>query len=208
MNRVQPNSDLVVLAADKQIEMSVRGLLTRQKSLGIRHLTVECLVHPRHDPGCVWTPEVLLRSYVGSVRYALVILDHEGSGCETISRTELELQIESVLVRNGWTDRAAAIVITPELESWVWSDSPLVDEMLGWKKQSLRKHLQHEGFWTIGGPKPERPKEAMTWALRQARKPRSSAIYRQLAENVGLQRCSDPAFHKLRDTLQSWFPPD
>ncbi len=40
------------------------------------------------------------------------------------------------------------------------------------------------------------------------RKPRSSAIYRALAESVSFRRCIDPAFQKLVTTLQTWFPPN
>jgi len=202
--------DLVVLAADKGIEMAIRGILTRQESLGICCVSTAFLVHPAHDPGCVRTPEVFLRPYISGVSHALVVLDHEGSGHETLPRTELELQIENLLKRNGWDDRAAVIVIAPELENWVWSDSSAVAEKLGWQGQLrlLRSRLEDLNLWHANALKPEHPKDAMTWALREVRKPRSSAIYRELAENVGLQRCSDPAFQKLRTTLQKWFPRD
>jgi len=202
--------DLVVLAADKDMEMAVRGLLTRQKSLGIRNITADCLVHPEHDPGCARTSEVFLRPYIPSHQHALVVMDHEGSGCKSVDRAALELRIENLLRKNGWDDRAAVVVITPELENWVWSDSPLVDEKLGWQRQPqpLRACLEKESFWMVGEPKPSRPKEALIWALRRVRQPRSSAIYRQLAEAVDLLRCSDPAFQKLRRTLQNWFPAD
>jgi hypothetical protein len=45
----------------------------------------------------------------------------------------------------------------------------------------------------------------MEKALRVARKPRSSLLYRELAENVNMERCLDPAFLKLRTTLRKWF---
>jgi hypothetical protein len=53
--------------------------------------------------------------------------------------------------------------------------------------------------------KPKHPKKALEKALRMARKPRSSAIYQALAEKVGLARCSDQAFIKLKTALQNWF---
>lgn len=55
------------------------------------------------------------------------------------------------------------------------------------------------------GIKPVRPKEAMEDALRSVRLPRSSALYRQLAQQVSLSRCTDESFLKLRKILQTWF---
>lgn len=202
--------DLVVLAADKSIEMAIRGILTRQESLGIREVDTLFLVHPAHDPGCVRTPEVLLRPYIGSFQRALVVLDHEGSGYEAMPRTEVEQQTEKLLKRNGWDDRVAVIVIAPELENWVWSDSPQVLKGLGWPStsQDLRRWLNSKGFWPPDCEKPKRPKEAMESVLKELQRAWSSAIHGQLAENVSLQRCSDPAFQKLRATLRNWFPSD
>jgi hypothetical protein len=54
--------------------------------------------------------------------------------------------------------------------------------------------------------KPQRPKEALERALQEVRKPRSSAIYRQLASTVSLEGCTDPSFRRLKTTLQTWFP--
>lgn len=58
----------------------------------------------------------------------------------------------------------------------------------------------------VGAIKPHAPKEAMEAVLRLARLPRSAARYRQLAEKISLDRCSDETFRKLRTTLQTWFP--
>ncbi|MBN1910293.1 MAG: hypothetical protein JW818_11180 [Pirellulales bacterium] len=128
--------DLVVLAADKSIEMALRGILGRHESLGIRSIRVDYLVHPEHDPGCAHNSDHLLRPYINSARHALVIFDLEGSGLESTSRNEIESELETNLARNGWSDRAAVIVISPELENWVWSDSPEVEH--GTRKSKAR----------------------------------------------------------------------
>lgn len=65
--------------------------------------------------------------------------------------------------------------------------------------------LESLGFWRASTPKPSRPKEAMEAVLRRNRKPRSSSIYRGLAEKVSFQRCTDRAFVKLADCLRRWF---
>ena len=42
-------------------------------------------------------------------------------------------------------------------------------------------------------------------ALRTVRLPRSAALYRQLAQQVSLTRCTDASFLKFKVTLQKWF---
>jgi len=121
----------------------------------------------------------------------------------------LESDMERRLGEAEWQDRAAVIVITPELENWVWSDSPHVDRALGWDRSRavLRNWLQEKGFLDAGAAKPAHPKEAVELVLRTVRKPRSSAIYFELAQSVSTERCTDPAFLKLRRCLREWFPP-
>ncbi len=38
-------------------------------------------------------------------------------------------------------------------------------------------------------------------------KRRSAALFAELASKEGVERCVDPAFLRLRETLRSWFPP-
>ncbi len=200
--------DLIVLVAGGNDLETLKGLLSRPERLGIREVSFEVVPHARHDPGCFLQAPGFLRSYHGRYRYALVLFDREGSGREERSREDLEQDLEQRLASAGWGDRAAAVVVDPELEIWIWSDSPHVDEVLGWKNRSpaLRSWLVEAGFLAEGELKPERPKEAVEKALRLARKARSSSRYRQLAERVSFQRCEDLAFQKLKRVLQGWFP--
>ena len=57
---------------------------------------------------------------------------------------QLESLVEKRLQDNGWRDRCAVITLVPELEAWVWSDSPMVDVVLGWHNQThaLKEWLQ------------------------------------------------------------------
>ena len=91
----------------------------------------------------------------------------------------------------------------------MWSDSPRVDQALGWqgRKPSLRSWLETKGFLREGEAKPERPKEAIQEALRVVKRPRSAARYKEIAAKVSFKRCIDPSFEKFRRTLQTWFPP-
>jgi hypothetical protein len=120
----------------------------------------------------------------------------------------LEKQIEERLRQAGWGKRVCAVVIHPELESWVWFDSDLVDRLLGWGNTipDLRSWLRQEGFLAQGAYKPANPKEAVEAALRRSGKKRSSAIYLALAEGAeNLDRCVDPSFGKLLTVLRGWF---
>jgi hypothetical protein len=204
----EPSSgDLVVLVADANIEFAIRGLLTRYRSLGIRRVSTAVFRHPRRDPGCLRHGHDFLRSYPSRFAHGLVVFDRDGCGDETESRTELESRVEELLGVAGWADRAQAVVIDPELESWVWSNSPHVDTALGWtdREPDLRTWLASEGLLVVGASKPDRPKEALECALRAVHKPRSSSIYHEIAAKVSLKGCLDPAFGKLVSVLQNWF---
>jgi hypothetical protein len=201
-------TDLIVLTADKNMRFAVEGLISRPQALFIRPVKANFYIHPERDPGCLLRSHSFLGSFVNQYTHAIVMFDREGCGREHQSRDELENEVTSCLSGSGWGDRATAIVIDPELENWVFSDSSEIDAVIGWvnKKQSLKTWLQENNLWSTGKLKPERPKEAFEKALRHIRLARSSAIYKQLAERVGLGRCTDQAFQKLKKTLKTWFP--
>jgi hypothetical protein len=201
------SKDLVVLIADKNMEGAFLGLLSRPQSLGLRDLSYDLYVHPERDPGCFLRGHDFLRPFAYRYSYALVIFDREGCGKDTVGRIDLERQVEQRLFSSGWNDRAAAIVIDPELEIWVWSDSPHVESALGWPAggSSIRDWLKQRGWLPEGEIKPTQPKLAVDEALHLHGKPRSSSIYHQLAKKVGFDRCADPAFLKLRQILSRWF---
>jgi len=200
--------DLVVLVSDRNMEYAVKGLLLRTQSLGIRQLTIDCYAHPEHDPGCLLSGHDFLRPFINKFTHGLVILDYDGCGKERHPRCELEKQMESQLAESGWGNRAAAIIIEPELEIWVWSHSRQVDQVLGWsgRDPDLRTWLMQEGYIRTRLAKPAQPKKVFEQVLKLAGKARSSSIFYQLAGTVGLERCTDPAFNKLKAILRTWFP--
>lgn len=200
--------ELVVLVADKNMEFAIKGIIGRAQAMGIREPMPIVHVHPEKDPGCLKRGHEFLSLFQNQYAHALILFDLEGCGQEMSTRETLEAEIETRLSQSGWGGRAAAVVIDPELEMWVWSDSPHVDAVLGWQRKSpdLRSWLKSRDFLHEGQTKPKRPKEAMELALRTVRKPRSSSLYVQLARQVSLERCVDPAFIKLKTTLQTWFP--
>jgi len=199
---------LVILVADKNMEFSIKGILSRPQALSIRQINFDIFVHPHHDPGCLNEGHHFLQSALTQSDHALILFDREGCGRDNLTRQRLEQIVENNFFRAGW-QQAAAIVFDPELEIWVWSNSPHVAEILGWKTNplGLNNWLIKKGFLQQDGKiKPLKPKESMEAALKQVRKPRSSMLYRQLAEKVSFKRCTDDAFYKFKTTLQSWFP--
>jgi hypothetical protein len=200
--------DLVALVADKNIEQALRGLFSRPEALEAHPFSFEIYVHPERDPGCLRKAAEFLQPFTKRYSRALVVFDREGSGSEKHGREALETHVAQQLGEVGWRERAAVIALDPELEAWVWSDSPHVDGILSWKDPAMemREWLIQIGYLKPPAVKPERPKEAMEKVLRRSRTPRSSSLYRKLAERVSFQRCSDPAFRKLRRRIQSWFP--
>jgi hypothetical protein len=207
MTRTPELNDLLVLLADRNMEATMRGILTRHKALGTRPIVADIRRHPRNDGGCCGEGVQFLAAFAGRYSHALLLFDREGCGREGCSAVELELELEAQLKNAGWSHRAGVIVLDPELEIWVWSDSPHVDDQLGWagRKLDLRSWLRKQRLLRAGQPKPDRPKEALEAALRNVKLPRSSAIYKALAEKVSLGRCNDRAFVKLKTILRSWF---
>jgi hypothetical protein len=200
--------DLVILAADKDLEFSLKGLLGRPEALGICPVNADIYVEPDHDPACALRGVEFLRNFQDQYRYALLMFDHEGSGKETAARKAIQAELNSALTVSGWGDRAEVIVLEPELEAWVWSDSLHVDDVAGWKDRDpkLRPWLVEQGWLNEGETKPSRPKEAFEAALRAARKPRSASLYKKLADNVGVRRCTDVSFGEFVAILRKWFP--
>jgi hypothetical protein len=202
--------DLAVLVADKDMENTIRGLLSRPDSLNINPVLFETLTHPNHDPGCANRPDFILGGQSRlKFQHALVLLDLHGSGKESSGPAALEAAVRDKLVACGWEKhQVECVVIDPELEIWVWSQSPLVDEIMGWKDQEvpLRDWLRKSGLITSGQSKPPDPKAAFRKALQKVKKVPSSALFHQLASRVGLGGCVDPSFGRLVAILRQWYP--
>src|SRR5947209_5369412 len=114
-----PPNTLVVLTADKNAQFALRGILARDKSLGIQEITATFYIHPEKDPGTLRTAHEFLRPFIYTAAHALVVMDREGSGREELTRDNLEQQIEEALEKSGWGSRAGAVVVDPELDLWV-----------------------------------------------------------------------------------------
>jgi len=202
--------ELIVLVADKSMKVSLDTVLGRHQALGIRPLRpadYDVIVQINYDSSVLLSAHDFLRSQSHRYRHALVLCDRHGCGREDWSREELETDLENRLRLCGWQSRSAAVVIDPELEVWMWTDSPHLDEILGWRgrRPGLREWMREKGFWPEEHAKPDAPQRCLDEALYCVQKPRSSALFRAVAERVSLRRCQDPAYLKLVATLRAWF---
>ena len=148
------------------------------------------------------------RAFLDSYRYALVLFDLDGSGSHK-PREETEREVDGELSRNGWKQRAKAIVVEPELEIWIRGASRKVPEILGWNRKyaELRRWLGEQGLWPEENDKPLDPKEAMRRTMREARSRRSPRKFFELASTISLKGCRDPSFGDFKHMLRWWFPP-
>lgn len=202
-------SDLVILVADLDAENTVRALIERPKSLGIRSIQFEILRHPLRDSGCYNDAHDMLRSQVNRFDKAIVLFDHHGSGHEKDDVDAIQTDIEHKLVHNGWDEaNVRVIVMTPELEIWVWSESIEVDRILKWSGRTppLRDWIKTETpHWNQDDPKPHAPKEALEASLRAVKMRHSARLFADLGEKVSTRYCVDTSFERFKITLQRWF---
>lgn len=206
------------LVADKNMEACIRGLFSRSRwhqALGCRAFEVDCgpggdirVAAGQHDPGLFTRADALLRPFRGKYRRMVVMIDAAWEGSPGSER--IRERMTAHLATAGWEKQdGLALVLEPEIEVWLWTRTDHTARALGWPSwAALSDAFAQTRWWPAGAPKPLRPKEATEWALTQRSTPRSSRIYEEVTRNVGVQRCSDPAFGQLRDALSAWFPVD
>lgn len=194
--------DLIILVADSQMRAATEKLLMREPALGIVTPSFEIFVHPERDAGVFGKCHDFLRPFQQLYRFALVMFDREGCGSKESAR-QIQQIIKERLDQAGWNERNQVVVLDPELEIWVWADSPNVSRSLGLSERQLREVLsKYERDLNL---KPKDPKAAMEDALRKSRLPRSSAIYANLASTVTLKNCRDRSFSDFKSALVKWF---
>lgn len=196
--------DLIALVPDKNVKDGLEALLKRYHSLGIREINFDIYVHPERDPGIFKKAHSFLRQFSGEYKCALVFMDLEGCGQES-SIMNIETSIRKNLEKNGWQNRCEVIIFNPEVEVWLWIDSPHFYKIF--KHQSFeetKEELNRHNFNFRSG-KPEKPKEAFEFLLRGQKIPRSSSIYKLIAEKASFSDCVDPSFQKFITRLKEWF---
>ncbi len=200
--------DLALLVADKNMAFTMRGILNRPESLGIQTVIYEVNTFGRHDAGVRIAGPSELALLKKEFRFGLIMFDWEGSGADADSPIVLERELDQELART-WGQCAKSIVIEPELEAWTWGSDNAMEDVLRWsrtEKGKIREWLSEGGYTFHANRKPARPKEALDALMSELRMPRSSAIYQQILSKISLAQCVDPAFNRLKTTLQAWFP--
>ncbi len=198
---------LVCVVADKNIEAAVSALLeSRRPALGLPDFCLKkIVVHPGRDPGCYHKGADFLRGLMGTDDCrGLLVFDQDWQGNPHATAVDTETAVQEHFARLGIAGRAEVVVIEPEIEAWVWSSSPHVGQVLGWdgNHATLRNWLSEQGLWPDDAPKPPDPKAAVEAVLSKQRIPRSSALYRKLAQKVSLKGCQDAAFLRFRELLR------
>lgn len=197
---------LLLLVPDKNTQFALNGALGRPEALGIDKITFEVLVHSGRDGGVRTSGAALAALKRKQFSHLLMVFDHEGCGAEDRSVNDLIVDIEDSL-KPVWQNEACVVVIEPEVDIWMWGNDNVLAELLTWKESlSIREWLKAAGFTFNALDKPERPKECMEAILKHLKEPRSSSLYAKIASKISLNRCSDPAFKRLKDALQRWFP--
>lgn len=212
--------DCIFLVADSQMEATFKGFLGRVdafQQLGTGQFefdSTQDIIRATggNDPGVYVRGHLLLDLYKVSHRYAVIVLDNQWDGSPGV--TQIEKGIANNMLASGWAaDQFVVIVIDPELEAWIVQDAP---EILTLFRLSLNSYMSpkpwlvDQGLWEDALPKPTDPKTALQQLLRQStaqRVPPSAANYQKITRCISVQHCIDPSFHKLRSTLQTWFPP-
>ena len=205
--------DLILLVPDTSMEKAVCAILQRRRALRIRELRFDCVVHPGRDGGVRKNAHELLRLHAGRYDNAIVMFDYHGCGEEDKKTApQIEADVTSNLTNSGWNSaNALVVVIEPELEVWVWGNSPWIARVVGWPggdTKSMKLSVRRSGFQINPLGKPAKPKEALQDILRKTNTPRSAAIYQEMATKAGLRDCKEHSFLKLTRFLRERFPRD
>ncbi len=200
--------DLVVLVPDRDLEAALRGILARPEALRARPVEYDLFVHPMRDPGCFHDADNFLGPFQPLYAHALVVFDAAWGGAPSNDPLELEAAVKASFARRSLVQWAEVVVVAPEVEAWIWSDSPHLSAALGWSASmgELRAWLGERDLWPPGTPKPSDPKRAVKAVRRQVGLPPSASIFTAIARTVSFQRCTDPAFLRLCELLRNWFP--
>jgi len=215
--------DLLFLVADSNMEFAIRGFFEREhwnRSIGCATFDFDPgkdkdirVATGANDPGLYSRAVELLRPFSSTYRRVVVMVDEEWEGSP--GAEDIQDRIKRQIHAAGWNEKdGLALVLVPEVDIWLWSPSPHVAVAMGWKswaelREAIQKQPPQERPWFPNDqPKPQRPKEAAEWALRQKGKARSSSVYREITSKISIGRCKDPALRTLVERLRTWFPAD
>lgn len=204
--------DLVILVADSTMEVVFRAFFGRERW----NITLHCGQFDFwpdedifHDPlytdgGVHKSAHELLRPYLCTHDRALVVLDQQFGG--ELPSDEVRRDILDRLRRNGWSERCEVVVIDPELEVWLWQNSPHVEQALMFSGGSLRQQLLDSGMWPADAVKPLDPKATFQALVNRKKALKTKVVYARIARSISIHGCTDPSFVLFATTMRKWFP--
>lgn len=201
--------DLVVLAPDVMWKAVLEAILARHEALELaRPLAFEIIFHPgQRDGGVRAHAGSTLQAFAGTYAHALAVMDHAGCGDDR-EPTQVEADLNEQL-RDAWGERASALVVAPELESWLIGGAAHFGAVSSRASSDPRTWMRNNGLWATAEAKPLDPKQAIEAYFHRhgVRPPISSANYRKIAARASLRldRCRCDSFHRFVMLLRGWF---
>ena len=204
---------VLFLLADNDLQEACIGCFVERKdwasSFGCMPITIERsdLIVPagEKDPGLFARAPDLARPYLRTHEHLLVVLDAAWAGSPGAQR--IEEQLGEKLARNGWSnERAAVVVIEPELEVWAWSDRRALARALYVELPTPARPRVPDILAEWGRDAARGPKERLEALREKLAIPTSSAQFRRFAAAARIEPCEDRGFARLRDLFRRWFP--
>lgn len=214
--------DIVFLVADGEMQATVEGFFenpafdTRLQCARFEFDTKQDLIkHPRKDPGVYQDGHNLLKSYVDTHNYAVVMVDFAfNDNLQTMDYQQFCETIKANMRAAGWPDeRFFVMAINPELEVLMWqADTSRIEPIFDYPREregiSLREWLQRRNLWDADALKPADPKSAINIASSQGwgRKKAHTQLFKRIAKDVSFKGCADESFNGLLQQIQAWYP--
>lgn len=212
--------DIVFLVADGEMQATVEGFFenpafdTRLQCARFEFDTKQDLIkHPGKDPGVYQAGHNLLKSYIETHNYAVVMVDFAfNDNLQTMDYLQFCETIKVNMRAVGWPDdRFSVMAINPELEVLMWqADTRRIEPVFDYPgaSGSLRAWLQERNLWHADDLKPTDPKAAIDAVRGQnwGRKKSHSQLFKRIARDVSFKGCVDESFTCLLQQIQAWYP--
>lgn len=214
--------DIVFLVADGEMQATVEGFFEnpafdqRLECARFEFDTKQDLIkHPRKDPGVYQDGHNLLKSYVATHNYAVVMVDFAfNDNLQTMDYEQFCDTIKANMLAAGWPEgRFFVMAINPELEVLMWqANTSRIEQVFDYPREregiSLRDWLQQRNLWNADDLKPSDPKAAIDKARNQSwgRKKTHSQLFKRIAKEVSFRGCEDESFNGLLQHIQAWYP--
>ena len=206
--------DCIFFVADKTMRETFLGFLSREDrttQLGCSDFAFDpaedlFFAAGQNDSGLNKRADALLSPFLHSHRKAVVALDCDWDGSP--GQAQIIHNVTTQLLQSGWrAEDVIVIAIDPELEQWIWQDSPvLAEELRMHAPHGLKAVLTQRGLWPEEATKPPLPKDLFIQLRRENNVKLSSSVFKRIAARVPVGLCVDSEFRRLVAQLQAWFP--